>query len=509
MRKIKEVLRLKWASQLSHRQIAKICQISRPTVSEYIRRAESAQLTWPLPADLDESQLESRLFPPPPAVPASMRGSPDWPQVYLEKKGKHVTMFLLWQEYRQLHPQGYQYSWFCEHYRQWLGRRDLVMRQDHRAGEKLFVDYAGQTVSIVDPRTGEIRQAQIFVATLGASNYTYAEATWSQTLPDWIGSHRRTFEFLGGVTELIVPDNLRSGVSKAHRYEPDINPSYQDMASHYDVAILPARVRRPKDKGKVEQSVLVVERWILAALRHHTFFTLAALNQQIGQLLTQLNIRPFKKLPGCRQSLFESLDRPALKPLPREPYQYAEWKKVRVHIDYHVEVDGHYYSVPHALVKRQLDARVTAHTIECFYKGNRVASHARSWQKGRHTTVRQHMPESHRKYGDWSPQRLINWAQQSGPGTAKIIETILSERRHPEQGYRSCLGVLRLGKSFGDSRLEAACQRALLLGTHRYKSIESILKNGLDQQPIAALDITDDEAITEDHDNVRGPNYYH
>jgi transposase len=233
------------------------------------------------------------------------------------------------------------------------------------------------------------------------------------------------------------------------------------------------------------------------------------LNQQIGQLLTQLNIRPFKKLPGCRQSLFESLDRPALKPLPREPYQYAEWKKVRVHIDYHVEVDGHYYSVPHALVKRQLDARVTAHTIECFYKGNRVASHARSWQKGRHTTVRQHMPESHRKYGDWSPQRLINWAQQSGPGTAKIIETILSERRHPEQGYRSCLGVLRLGKSFGDSRLEAACQRALLLGTHRYKSIESILKNGLDQQPIAALDITDDEAITEDHDNVRGPNYYH
>tara|TARA_B100000315_G_C14570477_1_gene585209 strand:- start:863 stop:2437 length:1575 start_codon:yes stop_codon:yes gene_type:complete len=511
MRTIKEVLRLKWVQQLSNRQIARMCHIARPTVAEYLRRAEQAGLSWPIPADVDDAQLQQRLFPPPPALPPSHRGIPDWLTVSREMKGKHVTLFLLWQEYREQHPQGYQYSWFCEHYRRWLGQRDLVMRQDHRAGEKLFVDYAGQTVDVIDRDTGEVRTAQIFVATLGASNYTFAEATWTQSLPDWIGSHRRAFEYLGGVPELIVPDNLGSGVSKAHRYDPDVNPTYQEMASHYDTAVLPTRVRRPRDKAKVEQSVLVVERWILAALRHHTFFSLAELNQHIRQLLVKLNERPFRKLPGSRRSHFESLDRPALKPLPNEPYQYADWKKVRVHIDYHVEVEGHYYSVPYALAKRQLEARITAHTIECFHHGKRVASHVRSGHKGRHTTVREHMPESHRQYGDWSPQRLTQWASQTGPATAQLVDRILKSRPHPEQGYRSCLGVLRLGKSYGNDRLEAACQRAIALGTHRYKSIESILKNGLDQQPMptqSELDIPDD-TVPQDHDNIRGSSYYH
>ena len=506
MRKIKEVLRLKWAQGLSNRQIAKACGIGRPTVSEYLRRAAEAGLAWPLPAGLDEANLERQLFPPPPSLPAQVRGEPDWSLVHEELRRKGVTLFLLWQEYRETHPEGYQYSWFCDHYRAWQGKLDVVMRQDHRAGEKLFVDYAGQTMPVVDRNTGEIREVQIFVAVLGASSYTYAEATWTQGLADWIGSHRRTFAFLGGVPELVVPDNLRAGVSKAHRYEPDLNPTYQDMASHYGVAVLPARVRRPRDKAKVEAGVLLIERWILAALRRRTFFSLAELNAAIAGLLEKLNARPFKKLPGCRRAHFEALDRPALNPLPAAPYEYAEWKKARVHIDYHVAVEGHYYSVPHALIKRQLDVRITQNTLECFYRGNRVASHRRSQQKGRHTTVPAHMPESHRQAGEWTPQRLSNWAAKTGPATEKLITTVLTSRKHPQQAYRSCLGILRLGKAYGDVRLEAACRRALILGSHSYKSIESILKHRLDDKPLAEQQ---ELALPEDHDNIRGPSYYH
>ena len=507
MRKIKEVLRLKWDKGLSNRQIAKACGIGRPTVGEYLRRAAEAGLGWPLPSGLDETALDRQLFPPPPLLPSHARGMPNWTVVHQDLRSKkNVTLFLLWQEYREIHLEGYQYSWFCDHYRNWRGKLDVVMRQDHRAGERLFVDYAGQTAPVVDKASGEIREAQIFIAVLGASNYTYAEATWSQGLPDWIGSHVRTFAFLDGVPELVVPDNLRAGVTKAHRYEPDVNPTYQDMASHYGVAVLPTRVRRPRDKAKVEAGVLVVERWILAALRHRSFFSLAELNAAIRTLLEKLNTRPFKKLPGCRREHFESLDQPALQPLPAEPYVYAEWKKARVHIDYHVAVDGHYYSVPHALIKKQLDVRITQNTIELFHRGNRVASHRRSYQKGRHTTVSAHMPESHRQAGDWSPERLSNWAAKTGPATEKLIQTVLTSRKHPQQAYRSCLGILRLGKAYGDDRLEAACRRALTLGSHSYKSIESILKHRLDDKPIAEQQ---ELALPEDHDNIRGPSYYH
>ena len=506
MRKIKEVLRLKWGKGQSNRQIAMVCGIGRPTVAEYLRRAADAGLAWPLPSGLDEATLERQLFPPPPSLPAHARGVPDWSVVHQERRHKGVTLFLLWQEYRATRPEGYQYSWFCEHYRAWRGKLDVVMRQDHRAGEKLFVDYAGQTVPVVDRMTGEIREAQVFVAVLGASNYTYAEATWTQGLPDWIGSHQRCFRYLGGVPEIVVPDNLRAGVTKAHRYEPDANPTYQDMASHYGIAVLPTRVRRPRDKAKVEAGVLVVERWILAALRHRSFFSLAELNAVIRELLEKLNARPFKKLPGTRRAQFEALDRPALQPLPAEPYVYAEWKKARVHIDYHVEVDGHYYSVPHALIKKQLDVRITQYTIECFYRGSRIASHRRSHHKGRHTTVSSHMPESHRQAGDWSPERLANWAAKTGLATEKLIMTILASRKHPQQAYRSCLGILRLGKAYGDDRLEAACRRALTLGSHSYKSIESILKHRLDDKPLAEQQ---ELVLPEDHDNIRGPSYYH
>jgi transposase len=425
---------------------------------------------------------------------------------YRELRRKGVTLSLLWHEYKAAHPEGFQYSWFCDQYRAWAGKLDVVMRQEHRAGEKLFVDYAGQTVEVVDRHTGEVRQAQIFVAVLGASNYTYAEATWTQQLPDWIGAHVRAFEFLGGTSEVVVPDNLRSGVSKAHRYEPDLNPTYAELARHYGVAVLPARARRPRDKAKAEVAVQMVERWILAVVRHRSFFSLAELNREIARLLERLNTRPFKKLPGSRRALFEQLDRPALRPLPAQPYVFAEWKKVRVNIDYHVEVDGHYYSVPYPLVRKQLEARFTARTVECFYKGQRVASHLRSPLKGRHTTVGEHMPASHRHYAEWTPQRLIRWAEKTGPATAAVIQTIIERRVHPQQGFRSCLGILRLGKGFGEERLEAACRRALRLGACSYKSIESILRQGLDRK---ALPEPQEQELSIEHTNLRGSQYYH
>ena len=380
------------------------------------------------------------------------------------------------------------------------------MRQDHRAGDKLFIDYAGQTVPIVNRDTGEVTNAQIFVAVLGASNYTYAEATLTQTLPDWIGAHTRAFAFLGGVPNVLVPDNLKAAVTTAHRYEPDLNPTYQDMAHHYGVAVVPTRVRKPRDKAKVEVAVQIVERTILAVLRHRSFFSLAELNAAIRELLQALNARAFKKLPGSRLSLFDSVDKPALKPLPTTRYEYAEWKKVRVHIDYHVEFQRHYYSVPHALIRKQLDLRITATTLECFHKGARVAAHRRSNQPGRHTTLPEHMPEKHRRYDNFTPERFQRWATSVGPATAQLIANRLCQRRHPEQAYRSCLGILRLAKTYGDRRLEAACARALILGTDRYKSVASILKHGLDQQPTTAQHELN---LPTDHDNLRGPGYYH
>jgi transposase len=506
MRKIREVLRLKWENGLTNRAIARSCSISHATVAEYLRRAEEEGLGWPLSPDLDDGELERRMFPPPPLPPESARALPDWRRIHRELKGKGMTMFLLWEEYKQANPQGYQYSWFFHQYRCWAGKLDLVMRQEHRAGEKLFVDYAGQTVSVIDPATGEIHEAQIFIAVLGASNYTYAEATWTQSLPDWIGSHVRAFAFMGGVTEIIVPDNLKSGVTKACFYEPDLNPTYQDMASHYGCAVIPARVRAPRDKAKVEVGVQVVERWILARIRKTTFFSLAELNTAIRELLSQLNERPFKKMPGCRRSVYETLDKPALKPLPSRPYEYAEWKKARVNIDYHVEVGAHYYSVPYQLIKDQLDIRITRRTVEAFHKGKRVASHVRSYQKGGYTTLTEHMPKAHQSYLEWTPQRLARWAGKTGVSTARVVETILESRPHPQQGFRSCLGIMRLGNHYGHERLEAACARALAIGARTYKSIEAILKNGLDRQPLPGAA---SETPVIQHENIRGPHYYH
>jgi transposase len=508
MRKIKEVLRLKWGQKLSNRQIAKSCSISHSSVSEYLLRAKGAGLSWPLPDDLDDAAIESLLFPDTQSKPRANRQMPPMEYLYRERQKKGVTLQLLWYEYKSENPDGYQYSQFCKGYRQWVKKIDLSLRQEHRAGEKLFVDYAGQTVPIIDPLTGELREAQIFIATLGASNYTFAEASLAQDLPSWIKAHVHAFEFFGGVSQILVPDNLKAGITNPCRYEPDINPTYQDLAQHYGTAVIPTRPASPKDKAKVESAVLVVERWILAALRNDTFFSLAELNKAIAQRLHDLNNRKFQKLDTTRRQLFETIDKPALKLLPDRRYEYAEWKKARVNIDYHIEVDCHYYSVPYQLVKEQVDVRLTQSTVEVLFKNRRVASHVRSYKKGGFTTLPEHMPKAHQKYLEWTPSRIIRWAAKNGPNTEKLITHILENRSHPQQGFRSCLGIMRLGKHYSPERLEAACERAILIKAYSYKSVESILKKGLDQQNLFPYQ-TSKNIKPLNHLNIRGKQYYH
>jgi len=506
MRKIREILRLAIGEGLSRRQAAAATGVPASTVGDQLARARRAGLGWPLPEDMDDAELEARLFVPPSArPPTELRPVPDWSEVHHELRRKGVTLQLAWLEYRERHPDGFGYSWFCQTYRTWQGRLDLVMRQEHRAGEKLFVDFAGMTLPITDPDTGEVWGAQLFVAVLGASNYTYAEAVASQALPHWISTHVHAFDFFEGCSAIIVPDNLRSAVSRAHRYEPGLNPTYAEMAAHYGCAIIPARPYKPRDKSKAEQGVLLAERWVLAALRHRTFFSLAEANAAIAERLTWLNERPFKKLPGSRRELFESLDRPALRPLPAHPYEYAEWKSAKVNIDYHLEVDRHWYSVPHQLVGQVCDTRVTTTIVEVLYKGRRVASHRRSADGSRFTTEPAHMPESHRRHAEWTPGRIVAWAERSGPATGELVTEIMASRPHPEQGFRSCLGIMRLGRRYGEDRLEAAATRALAVRAHSYRSVESILKTGLDGVPLPG----DEPGPTiGDHANVRGPAYY-
>jgi len=504
MRKIHEVLRLKWECGLSNRAIARSCSISHSTVGEYLRRAQEAGLSWPLPADMGEDTLFEILFPRPPQSRSRVVPCPDWSLIHAELRKKSVTLRLLWVEYREGHPEGYGYSQFCALYRQWAKRLKPSMRLSHKGGEKVFVDYAGQTVPIVDPHTGEICQAQIFIGVLGASNYTYAEAHESQKLPNWIGAHVRMFTFLGGVPEIVVPDNLKAGVKHPCRYEPDLNPTYQDLAQHYGTAVIPTRVRKPKDKAKAEVGVQVVERWILARVRNRTFFSLTDLNQAIRELLDELNTRLMEHLGRSRRELFEMLDQPALKPVPELPYEFATWKKARVNIDYHIQFEKHYYSVSHTLIHKEVYVRATQSIVEIFFNNRRVASHRRTNAPGRHTTLSEHMPPAHQKYLEWSPERFTRWAQTMGPHTAQLVQALLDSRKHPQQAYRSCLGLLRLGSRYGEERLEAACRRALPAGIHSYKGVKNILDAKLDQveaeEPSAMVPKT--------HQNIRGQTYY-
>ena len=503
MRKIREVLRLK-ADGFSKRRIAASLGISATAAMECVQRAQHAGLTWPLPEDLSDAALEQRLYPPPTST-KEQRPLPNWAEIHRELKRPGVTLQLLWQDYREQHPNGYGYSRFCDLNREWEKRVSPTMRQTHIAGERMFVDYAGTKLHVVDWTTGEILTAELFVAVLGASSLTYAEATWTQSLPDWIGAHTRAFSYFDGVTAMVVSDNLKSGITKACFYEPNVNRTYEEMAKHYKTAVVPARPRKPKDKAKVEAGVQVATRWIIAKIRKRTFFSLAELNAAIRDCVEWINNRVTRHLGASRRSLFEQIERTALKPLPAAAYVFAHWKQCRAGIDYHVEIDKHYYSVPYTLVRQELWASYTASTVEVFHRGKRVAVHRRGPPNRGHTTLPEHMPSSHRRYADWTPERIKREAGEIGPNTAALVEVILREKRHPEQGFRSCRGIVNLVGRFPRERVEAACERALAIGTRSFSSVKSILDTKLDRKrPEKAAD---GPAIV--HDNIRGSTFYH
>lgn len=502
MRKIRDVLRLRLALGLSQHAVGCSLGLSQAAVSEYLGRARRAGVGWPLPDGLGDEQLEALLFPPPSQLPAEQRPVPDWAWVHRELRRPNVTLALLWEEYRAAAPDGFGYSWFCDLYRGWAGRLKPTLRQVHPAGERLFVDFAGSTMAVMEGANGEARQAEIFVAVLGASSFTYAYAVWSQALPDWIGAHVRAFGYFGGVARQLVSDNLKAGVTRACFHEPTVNRTYTEMAAHYATSVLPARPYKPRDKAKVEVGVQVVQRWILARLRHQRFFSLAELNGAIAELVEQLNDRMMRGLGTTRRALFERFDRPALLPLPPVAYEYAEWRRCRVGLDYHVGIDKHFYSVPHDLLRQEVEARVTAGTVEVFHRGKRVASHVRSASRHPSTTA-EHMPSAHRRYREWTHDRIRREAAAVGDDAAALLDLILRSRPHPEQGFRSCIGILGLVGQHGAERVDAACARALALGTRSYTSVAAILKHRRDQAADTA------EAPSLLHENIRGPGYYH
>jgi transposase len=506
MRKIREVLRLTHALGMSRRLVGEATGIGKTAVGEYVRRAAVAGQGWPIPDEIDDAELERRLFPPPDAASSTSRTEPDWSYNHAELKRRGVTLALLWQEYRAEHAQGYAYSWFCERYSDWRKRISPTMRQTHLAGEKLFVDWAGDTMPVFDPITGEEYCTHIFIAALGASNYTYAEARWTETLPDWIGAHVNAFTAIGGVSKALVPDNLKAGITKPSRYEPGINRTYQDLADHYGCVVLPARVMKPRDKAKVEVAVQIVQRFVLAKLRHRRFFSLAELNAAIRDCVAAINAKVMRHVGKSRNELLETIDRPALNALPTTPYSYAEWKRARVAPDYHIEVADHYYSVPSKLIREMVEARITSATVEIFHKGQRIASHAFSPVRNVHTTITEHMPSAHRRYAEWTPAKMMSEAALIGPAAIALVEAIMKAKPHPEQGFRSCLGIISLVRTYGSERVEAASRRGNDIGATTYGSIRSILQNGLDKA-YANSKAPDGPPIR--HANIRGRGYYH
>jgi len=504
MQKIREILRLKYECRFSNRQVAKSCKVSRRTVSIYWAQAQKAGIDWQRDKELSDTELELLLYGG--RVPIqSSKVVPDFQYIFQEMKRPYVTMQLLWQEYKEENPEGYQYTRFTELYNEWRKKLNICMRQEHRAGEKMFVDYCNG-LPITNPKTGEKIPTQLFVSVWGASNYTYAEASLTQNEESWVMAHVRAFEYSGCVPHLIVPDNLKSGVTHPCKYEPDINRSYLEMARHYGTTIIPARPYRAKDKAKVEVGILLVQRWILACLRNRTFYNISDMNQAIKELLEKLNNREMRNLHCSRKHLFETLDKLAALPLVQQRYEYAEWRKVRVNIDYHIEVNSHYYSIPYQLVHQQVDVRLTEHTLEVFYKGQRQTSHVRSYVKYGYTTKPEHMPEAHRKYLEWTPSRIIEWAKKTGECTQQVVKQIIESKKHPEQAYRSCLGILRLERYYPKQRIENAAKRALKYHTCSYQSIKSILSTGLDKQ----IDCFDEQKveISPLHENIRGQKYY-
>ncbi len=506
MRKLRDILRLRCSAGLSIRQIHAVTRASIGLIQKLVARAEVLGLGWPLPAELDDQQLQALFYPPANEHRPARYEPPDCPDIHVSLKHKTVTLQLLWEEYREQYgSRAYSRSQFCDIYRRWRQRQKRSLRQVHKAGEKCFVDYCGPTIPIVNPHTGEIRESQVFVGVLGASNYTYAEATLTQTLPDWLASHSRMLTFYGGSPAVVVPDNLRSAVSKPCRYDPDLNPAYQQLAEHYGIAVIPARPYKPKDKSKAEVAVQIVERWIMARLRHHTFFSLAELNQCIKALLNDLNDRPFKQLPGNRREAFETIDQAELSPLPSHAYEYVDIKSARVNIDYHVQYGHHFYSVPNEYVGEVLELHVGDRLVTAYFRQRQIAQHRRAYTAGI-TTTEAHMPLRHQKHLTWTPERLTHWAGGIGPAVRCWVTRQLEIRTHPEQAYRVCLGLLNLSKQYPLARLEAACNIANNNDLLRLKQIKSILKSNRDQLP-EQLNVAVE--LPQDHDNIRGPHHYH
>ena len=501
IRMIKDILRLKYQGGLSHERIARSLSISKGVVAKYLGLAGAAGLDWQATAELDEASLERRLLGRSAAEDRLVET--DFASVHIELRRKGVTLMLLWQEYRAANVgrRTWAYTQFCEHYKTFAKTLKRSMRQHRRAGEKLFIDYAGPTLALTDGT-----RAQVFVAAMGASSYTFACATVDQSMRSWLGALARALSFYGGCPQLIVPDNPRSLVSEACRYEPKLNATVREFARHYDVSFLPARPYSPKDKATAESSVQVVTRWILARLRHTALADVHAADAAIAALLPSLNDRKFQKLDGSRSSLFASLDAPALSSLPPQRWQWVTFKTVKAHIDYHVEVDAHRYSVPHSLVGLELEARITDALVEVLHRGQRVACHARSARRGGFTTLDEHMPAAHRAHKQWTPERLIHWGGEIGPGTGAFVTQLLQRLRHPEHGYRSCLGLLSLTKRYGPARVEAACALALELGAGQYRHVRDILNNGRDLIKRAPAE---PEWVAPEHDNLRGAASYH
>ncbi len=506
MRKIREIMRLRYSCKCSYSEISKSLGISKTTAIKCIKKVTTANISWPLPEGLDDEKLESILYKSVKKFDRNeSRNFPDWKIVHQELKRKGVTRQTLWEEYAEDNPGAIQYSQYCSGYREWLKSQKISMHQTHKGGEKLFVDYCGKTIAIYDSQTNEVQQAQIFVAVWGASNYTYAEASLSQNSPSWISSHVRAFEYFDCVPKVIVPDNLKSGVTKVCKYDPDINPSYSDLAQHYDFVVLPARAYRPKDKAKAEAGVLLVTRWILAVLRNRKFFSLGELNDAIKDLLVKLNEKNFQKIPGSRKSHFEKLDLPNARRLPDQRYLYTHVNFCRVNVDYHIVVDDHFYSVPYNHRGKKVKVRISEKVIEVFFKNHRIAIHKKSSQKWKYTTIPEHMPSFHKQYAEWTPSRIYTWAENVGEYTRIMCEQLISQSKHPEQGFRRCLGLLRQGKRFGDDRVEKACERAFNYKVFDYKKVKSILEYGLENNLQTGK--TENQKIVH-HENIRGSQYY-
>ena len=508
MRKTREILRLKWVHERSHRNIAHAVGVASGTPSQVVARAQRAKITcWAEVEALSDEELDAKMYPPP-TLNGERRPEPDPASMHIELRRTGVTLRLLHEEYLIANPNAYGYTKFVEIYNAWADRLLVTMRQVHKAGEKCFVDYSGKKPSIVDANTGARTEVELFVAVMGASNYTYVEATATQRSADWIASHVRLVEFLGGAPDVFVPDQLKSGVVIASRYEPGIQRTYEEWSQHYSTTILPARPMKPRDKAKVEGGVLIAQRWILARLRNITCFSLDELNEHIAALVVDLNNRVMKRYGKSRRQLFDELDRPAITALPRDRFIHGDWTKAQVKLDYHVLVDHHDYSVPYQRATDEVEIRTSAATVEIFYKNKRCASHVRSFEHGGVTTNLEHLPVSHRKYAEESDAGFEEWATAIGPHTLALVRAILVERPHPEHGLRSCRGLKSLVRRFEPARIEAACERALGAGARSYTHVESILKRGLDQQPLIETAQSDDPPPSLEHENIRGADYY-